>query len=139
MLNTTGMIGKILTSKHSFEFYSCYLLKAEILKHRNKILKFSKLSSGELDEVEQMLFGNIEFINEHLIPKVCLEYGEDLTTGIDIDDAPFVALTKYLKGRLWTGDKELQSGLLSKGYKKVMTTGQLSDLYRDFENGQRSY
>jgi len=50
---------------------------------------------------------------------------ENLTTNIDIDDTDFVALTDYLKGVLWTGDKELYNGLINKGFKKVVCTQEL--------------
>jgi len=50
---------------------------------------------------------------------------ENLTTNIYIDDTDFVALTDYLKGVLWTGDKELYNGLINKGFKKVVRTQEL--------------
>jgi len=129
MLNSSGRIGRMLGSKHSFEFYSCYLLKVELLKHRDKIVKFSKLSLSEVDEVEQRIFRNIDFINEALIPIAHLKYAENLTADIDPDDAPFVALTKYIKGKIWTGDKELLKGLKNKGFTQTITTAELSVLF----------
>ena len=44
---------------------------------------------------------------------------------IDIYDAPYLALTDYLNGVLWTGDKQLQKGLLKIGFNNVVTTTQL--------------
>ncbi len=39
---------------------------------------------------------------------------EDLTSDIDIDDCEFIALTDHMKGKLWSGDKRLIKGLLTK-------------------------
>jgi hypothetical protein len=36
-----------------------------------------------------------------------------------------VALTEHIKGRLWSGDKELQKGLTKKGWNKFITTDEL--------------
>jgi predicted nucleic acid-binding protein len=134
LLNSTGVIGKIINSRYQFEFYSCYLLKLELLRHRNKILKFAKISSNELDELEQQILGNIEFINEALIPADHLLRAEELTRDIDLDDTPFVALTNHINGWLWTGDKELLTKLGNKGYRKMLRTADMSIL---FENTRR--
>ena len=48
---------------------------------------------------------------------------------IDLDDTDFVALTKYLKGKLWTGDKVLHDGLRDKGFKNVLTTFEILKLW----------
>jgi predicted nucleic acid-binding protein len=49
----------------------------------------------------------LTFINEELIPQNDWEKAEALVADIDLDDTDFVALTRYLKGSLWTGDKPL--------------------------------
>jgi len=43
-----------------------------------------------------------------------------------MDDLPFVVLTEYLDGLLWSGDKKLINGLRAKGYEKCVTTQELS-------------
>ena len=50
-------------------------------------------------------------------------------TGIDIDDTDFVAITKYLKGKLWTGDLQLSRGLKAKGFKNVLTTSDILKMW----------
>ena len=42
-----------------------------------------------------------------------------------MDDLPFVALTIYLDGLLWTGDKKLLKGLAVKGFEKTISTEEL--------------
>lgn len=46
----------------------------------------------------------------------------DLIFNIDIDDTDFVALTRYLKGCLWTGDKPLYEGLKAKRFRTIYNT-----------------
>lgn len=98
ILNPESRIAKIiLTSKKHFQFYSCDFLKAELLKHRNKLLKLTKLSLAELEELEFLLAKNIIFINEVLLPEKTIIATEKILVGIDLNDPPFVALTKHLK------------------------------------------
>ena len=53
---------------------------------------------------------------------------EKITKDIDIDDTDFVALTRFLKATLWTGDKVLHNGLKEIGFKKVLNTNDLLEL-----------
>ena len=127
MLNSSGKIGKILLhSKAHFQFYSCDFLKIELLKHRAKLLKLTKLSIMELSELEHLVTANIAFINESLIPAKFLLDAEDLLHDIDLHDTPFVALSKHMKAKLWTGDMELYNGLSAKGENNVVLTNDLS-------------
>lgn len=58
---------------------------------------------------------------------------EKITKDIDIDDTDFVALTRFLKANLWTGDKVLYNGLKEVSFKKVMNTADLLEL-RNLKN-----
>ena len=134
MLNSTGRIGRLLlTSKRYFQFYSCDFLRHELLKHRRRLLKLTKLSEPELVELENLITQNITFINEALIPVTVLQAAEQLVSDIDPDDPLFVALTNHLKAKLWTGDKELIEGLRAKGYKRIITTAELFELFEKLE------
>jgi predicted nucleic acid-binding protein len=62
-----------------------------------------------------------------LIPIEIWRKAFDLTKYIDVDDTDFVALTLYLRGRLWTGDKVLYSGLKNNHFKRVINTFDLSN------------
>lgn len=129
LLNTNGTIGQILfNSDGFFEFYSCSYMRHEIEKHWAKLKRISKLSDRELREAQHKLFSKINFINEELIPTKTWLASEELVESIDIDDLDFVALTKHLKGYLWTGDKELYSGLKRKNFKRIYNTNELISL-----------
>ena len=60
-----------------------------------------------------------------LIPLSDWEKAEELVKEIDLDDTDFVALTKFLKGILWTGDKPLYEGLKSKRFRTVYNTREI--------------
>jgi predicted nucleic acid-binding protein len=134
ILNSGSRIGKILlSSKEHFQFFTCSYLRVEIQRHRNKLLKLTKLTADELDELEDLITHNITFINENLLPQDLLLKTEALLKQIDPNDTPFVALTKHLDGKLWTGDMQLYNGLKAKRFKDIVTTAELSLLLDELE------
>ena len=134
ILNSSSRIGKILlNSKGHFQFYSCDYLRTEINRHRNRLLKLTKLSEDELAELESLVTHNITFIDVRLLPQDLLKQTEILLKSIDPNDTPFVALTKHLEGKLWTGDMQLYNGLKTKRFKDILTTAELSILLDDLE------
>lgn len=134
ILNSSSRIGKILLhSKEHFHFFTCNYLRTEIQRHRKKLLKLSHLSEEALTELESLVTKNITFIDERLLPQVLLLKTEKLLKSIDPNDTPFVALTKHLRGKLWTGDMQLHKGLKAKRFKDIITTTELSLLLNDLE------
>ena len=134
ILNSSGKIGKILLhSKSHFQFYTCNFLRIELLKHREKLLKLTKLPGENLDELQNLVIGNITFINEKLLPVKLLQSTETLLQNIDTNDTVFVALAKHLQAKLWTGDMQLYNGLKTKKFKEVITTVELSLLLDSLE------
>lgn len=122
LLNTQGTIGDLIfNSDGVFEFYSCSYMQMEIEKHWAKLKRISKLSDAQLHESQLKMFSNIKFINEELIPQKIWLAAEKIVEDIDEDDSDFIALTKHLKGYLWTGDKELYNGLKRKILKRFIT------------------
>jgi predicted nucleic acid-binding protein len=129
LLNSTGTIGDLIfNSEDVFEFYSNQYMKSEILKHWNKLKKISKLTDSELETSYEKLLQRIIFINEELIPEKEWLKAAQIAGDIDIDDTDFIALTKYLKGTLLTGDKELYHGLKSKRFRSVINASDLIKL-----------
>ena len=96
--------------------YSPNFLIAEIFKHKERILKTSKLSNEELSELLNKILQRIRFVNEELISIEKFFEAFHLCKNIDEDDTPFVALTLELDGKLWTKDDELKTELRKKGF-----------------------
>jgi predicted nucleic acid-binding protein len=126
LLNTNGKIGDLLfNSDGIFEFYSCSYMLHEIEKHWQKLRRISGLSDAELEESRFKMLVKINFINEELIPEKTWLAAEEIVKDIDVDDSDFIALTKHLKGYLWTGDKALYNGLKRKNFKRIHSTADL--------------
>ena len=126
LLNTSGTIGDLIfDSENVFDFYSCEYMRFEINKHWIKLKHISKLTDTDLKESLFKLLTKIRFINEELIPEKLWLKAEKLAGDVDEDDTDFVALTLYLKGILWTGDKGLYTGLRNKGFEKIISTQEL--------------
>lgn len=126
LLNTNGTIGDLIfNSEKVFEFYSCDYMRYEILKHWNKLKKISKLSDEQLQISYTQVISKIKFINEEIIPEEIWKYSEKIVEKIDEDDIDFVALTRFLRATLWTGDKVLYNGLNDIKFKKLINTSDL--------------
>lgn len=126
ILNTNSKIaGIILQPKSRLNFYSTKQLSLEIEEHKEKIKNISNYSDYELDRIISLIINKIRCIDLRLISKESYDYAESLTKDVDIDDLEFVALTEHIKGKLWSGDKELQRGLANKGWKKFISTEEL--------------
>ena len=133
LLNSNGNIGNLLfNSEKYFEFYSCSYMIYEIQKHWERLRKISKLTEKELQTSHQQVLSKLKFINEAIIPEETWLAAEQITKGIDTDDTDYVALTKFLKATLWTGDKVLYNGLKRLNFKKVLNTQELLTLRLNF-------
>lgn len=126
LLNSNSTLGDILfNSDKYFEFYSCGYMRYEIQKHWEKLKKISKLSEEQLQVSYTQVLTKLKFVNEEIIPAETWLASEEITKGIDIDDIDFVALTKFLKATLWTGDKVLYNGLKKISFKKLLNTKEI--------------
>lgn len=126
ILNTNSKIAKIiLKPKSGLNLYSTVQLETEIGTHWNKLKKLSRYTEAELFKAVALITHRIRFINVELIPIKLLLQAESIVSDIDIDDTEFVALTDHIKGKLWTGDKELMKGLKKKDWNKCITTDSL--------------
>lgn len=129
ILNTNSRISRIiLQPKSSLNLYSTNQLEYELAEHWDKLKKISKYSDIDLQLASSLIISRIRFINVELIPIKLFIKAKKLTEGIDIDDTEFVAMTEHIKGKLWTGDKELIKGLKSKSWNRTLSTDELYKL-----------
>jgi len=135
LISPKGIYAELLLNPiFKFEKYSSYYLVVEIFKHKDKILKYSKLTEIELLEQVYNLLKNITLINENQIPKDIWQKSFELTKDVDENDTAFVALTEFTEGLLWTLDKKLSIGLKNKGYKKIIATNELKQIALENQN-----
>jgi len=128
ILNSNNRISRILLMpKNRISFYSTQQLQEEIEEHKDKLLKISKSKEADLNNSIKLITSKIRFINVKLISKESFNKALKLTEDVDIDDTEFIALTEHIKGKLWTGDKELQKGLQKKDWNKFITIEEMTE------------
>lgn len=104
-------------------------MRYEINKHWERLKEISKLSNEQLEASQLQVLSKINFINEELIDIDIWLAAEELTKGIDVDDTDFVAMTIFLDGYLWTGDKVLYRGLRRRKFNRVLNTAELTEIF----------
>ncbi len=133
MLNPESSIGDIiLNSQDTFTFYGCEYLREEINYHKDKIIKIAGYDAQEYDDVEFLVYKQVDFFSESTIPFEFWQKAADLVRDVDMDDISHVALSLFLDIKLWTGDKLLIGGLTKKGFTNFITTQEILQHRRVF-------
>jgi predicted nucleic acid-binding protein len=134
VLNPENPIGQIiLNGSKYFTFLSIDQLKNEIDNHEDKILRISRLNKSDYNRIYGLIKSKIKFVNQLLINSDNYQKADRLTNDIDPDDILFVGLTIQFRCKLWSGDKQLIKGLQNKGFKQIITTEELFQIYLDKE------
>lgn len=129
LLNPNSSIGDILFNyRDSIQFYAPELLIEEINRYSDKIERYSKLNPTQLTICKSLLLNVIQFVSEELISEDSWTAAYQLTKDIDENDTPFVALAIEIQAKLWSGDKKLTTGLISKQSDLIFTTLELKNL-----------
>ncbi|HZK07019.1 MAG TPA: PIN domain-containing protein [Bacteroidales bacterium] len=97
-------------------FFAPNFLIAEIYKHKEKLIKSSKLDESEFYSYFTGIIQKIQFVPIDFISIESRQKAYDLCKDIDVKDTPFIALTLELNLPIWTGDKKLKDGLRRKGF-----------------------
>ena len=106
----------------SHQFVSCHYLYVELFKHKDKLLRLSKLPEPDFLDYLLRVLNRIEFISETLIPAQTQADALALVAPVDPKDVAFVALALHLDAPLWTGDRRLQTGLAGQGFTAILGT-----------------
>ena len=106
----------LIKSDDNHDFYGVYFTIVELFKHKERIIKYSKLNEDEVLEVLYELLKHIHIINNDIISIAAWKQAVNLVHDVDMKDVPHVALTIELEGKLWTNDVELKNGLRAKGF-----------------------
>lgn len=115
----------LIEASERYRFISCHFLYIELFKHKEKLVKLSRLPEADFLELLLGLLNRIEFLNESLLPASVVEQARQLVHDVDPRDSHYVALTLHYQARLWTGDRKLSEGLQAKGVTFLCTTAEL--------------
>ena len=118
----------ILNPKFNLKVIGCYFSYIELFKHKDKLLKASKLEEVELLEVMYQILQRVSFVNESTIPQKIFQEAFQLTNDIDPKDTVFVAMGIHLSRKIWSGDKVLVEGLRRKGFSEIILTHELLEI-----------
>ena len=97
----------------------------EIFKHKEKIMRVSKLSEDEVIESLYLILKYCTVMNDEDIPGEILNQAFQYVKEIDPKDVVFVAAAITLDARLWSGDKKLINGLKDKNINIFIQTKDL--------------
>ncbi len=125
VVDTNIIFSALLSSQSRFaeillradgQFYVNELTLIELFKHKEKIVRFSRLSEDEIIRLYYLLLRKINLYKEDLISPESRRAAYALCHDIDETDAPHLALTLEIDGLLWTGDNTLKTRLRQKGF-----------------------
>lgn len=104
-----------LLFQDEYDFYICEYVIVELFKHKERLVKLSKLSEDELLRLLYRLLKRLTVYPErHIQPRYVAE-AQNLCASVDLNDTMHVALALAIDGRLWTGDRRLMSELRQQG------------------------
>jgi predicted nucleic acid-binding protein len=105
-----------LIFEEDYEFYTPHFVIVELFKHKERIIQRSQMSEEDILEILYRLLKHIQLINDDNISDISWKKAYQLCRGIDIKDAPFVALSMELNALLWTSDKKLKNHLTTQSF-----------------------
>jgi predicted nucleic acid-binding protein len=86
-----------------FDLYAPEYIFSEITKHKELLLRKSKMDEGELDALLLLLQKHIHLASKEKYNRK-MALAEDILKDIDITDSPFLALALSLDCSVWSND-----------------------------------
>ncbi len=86
-----------------FELHAPEYIFSEITKHKELLLKKSKMNEEELDALLLLLQKHIQLVQKEKYNEN-MALAEDILKDIDITDSPFLALALALNCKIWSND-----------------------------------
>jgi predicted nucleic acid-binding protein len=125
--NTNGTLSRYFFQfPPAISYYAPDFLVSELQLHSSRLIKISGISKTDYEIAKTSIFTLINFVDTEHIPEEFMREAVVLTKEIDFKDFKFVALTMFLNGILWTGDRKLLNGLRRKGFMNAVNTKELS-------------
>lgn len=109
--------------RRDYRFFVCESVLVELFKHKEKILRASRLSDEDLVRFYHVLLRRLTLYKEDLISTENWRAAADLCHGVDEGDVAHVALSLELDAPLWTGDIRLRDGLIARGFTRFFSPG----------------
>ncbi len=106
-----------------FDLYAPEYIFSEITKHKELLLRKSKLDEGGLDSLLLLLQKHIHLSSKEIYDRK-MALAEDILKDIDITDSPFLALALSLDCSIWSNDGHFRL----QGKVEVYTTKDLTNL-----------
>lgn len=115
----------LLDAGERYRLISRHFLYVELFKHKEKLVKLSRLTEPDFLDYLLGILNRIEFLSESLLPVALIEQARELVADVDPRDIYYVALALYYDARLWTGDRKLSDGSVAKGVTFLCSTADL--------------
>ena len=116
---------------NEIQLYVPKMIFFELFKHKDKIIKYSKLREEDILELFYELIKKIEVVDEKQVPDIYFKKAYEILKDIDLNDIPFIALALFLGLKIWSGDKKLKLGLKNKGYDIVLSSSDLVKVFNE--------
>jgi len=95
-------------------------LFVELFRHKERIVRASRLPEVEIIESLHALVARIEFHNESLLTIGDWMEAYRLCSPTDEKDTAYVALALHLDAEIWSEDEELKAGLRARGFDRFV-------------------
>ena len=126
ILGNTGTIGDLLLNSGGvFEFYTCELLRVELIAHQERMQRIAGYSAVTLAAVRQRILRPLTFVDEATIPFNYWQQALPIVRDVDMDDIAFVSLADFLRPGSGPATAGLLAGIRAKGYPNAVSTDEL--------------